>query len=139
MIVGLGIDLVPIDRFERMLDRYGDRVAHRLFTEGERADCQGRAHLAQHYAARFAVKECVLKALAVPEGLRWHEMEVRSQPSGEPRLHLHGEAAAAAARRGADRWHVSMTHAGGMAVAVVVLEAASSLQVLAGTDGRRTP
>lgn len=122
MIVGMGVDLVPIVRIASMLARHGARAEARLFSAGERADCQGRAEPAQHYAARFAAKEATLKALGVPSGLRWSEIEVRSAASGQPRLLLSGSAAAAAARQGVVRHHLSLTHAGGMAAAVVVLE-----------------
>ncbi len=122
MILGVGLDLVPIARVEAMLARHGRRAAERLFSPGERADCDGRAEPAQHYAARFAAKEAVLKALGVPSGLRWVEIEVRTADRGRPLLILSGAAAAAAARRGVAAQHVSLTHAGGMAAAVVVLE-----------------
>ena len=122
MILGVGLDLVPIARVEAMLARHGRRAAERLFSPGERADCDGRAEPAQHYAARFAAKEAVLKALGVPPGLRWVEIEVRTADAGRPLLILSGAAAAAAARRGVAIQHVSLTHAGGMAAAVVVLE-----------------
>jgi holo-[acyl-carrier protein] synthase len=118
----MGLDLVPIARVEAMLARHGRRATERLFSPGERADCDRRAQPAQHYAARFAAKEAVLKALGGPPGLRWVEIEVRSADTGRPLLILSGAAAAAAARRGVVTQHVSLTHAGGMAAAVVVLE-----------------
>ena len=122
MILGVGLDVVPISRMAAMLARHGERVERRLFSDGERADCAGRAIPAQHYAARFAAKEATLKALGVPAGLRWVEMEVRSEPGGAPRLILSGEAARAARERGVRHQHLSLTHAGDVAAAVVVLE-----------------
>lgn len=122
MIIGVGLDLVPIARVAGMLERHGGRALARLFSPTEQADCAGRAEPAQHYAARFSAKEAVLKALGAPPGLRWVEMEVRTAEGGRPVLHLSGAAAAAAAARGVDATHVSLTHAGGMAAAVVVLE-----------------
>jgi holo-[acyl-carrier protein] synthase len=122
VILGVGLDIVPIARVAALLSRHGERAAHRLFSVGERADCDGRAEPAQHYAARFAAKEAVLKALGVPPGLRWVEIEVRTANTGRPVLVLSGAAAAAAAERGVGAQHVSLTHAGGMAAAVVVLE-----------------
>ena len=122
MVLGLGIDLTPIERIAAALSRHGERFEAKLFTDGERAYCRARARPADHFAARFAAKEAVLKALGVPDGLRWHELEVCASPGGAPRLELRGEAARAAAARGVVRIHLSLTHAGGQAAAVVVLE-----------------
>src|SRR5688572_28393866 len=122
MVVGLGIDITPIARMEELLARWGERIERRLFTDAERAFCSARGDPAQHLAARFAAKEATLKALSVPAGLSWHELEVVSTPGGAPRLALSGEAGAAAGRLGVIRTHLSLTHAGGLAVAVVVLE-----------------
>jgi holo-[acyl-carrier protein] synthase len=122
LIIGIGLDVVPIARMEAMLARHGVRAEERIFTAGERADVAGRAQPAQHFAARFAAKEAVLKALSAPSGLRWVEMEVRSAGDGRPVLLLSGAAAAAAASRGVNAYHLSLTHAGGIAAAVVVLE-----------------
>lgn len=122
MIVGVGIDLTPIPRVAALLDRWGERFARKVFTDGERAYCDRRGQRAQHYAARFAAKEAALKALGVPADLSWHELEVVSDGAGAPRLDLAGRAAEAAARLGARRAHLSLTHAGDMAAAVVVLE-----------------
>ncbi len=123
MIVGVGIDLVPVERIARILERYGERFEEKLFTDGERAYCRARARPAEHFAARFAAKEAVLKALGVPDGLQWHELEVVSPPAGgAPSLRLGGEAARAAERRGVARVHLSLSHAGGQATAVVIAE-----------------
>jgi holo-[acyl-carrier protein] synthase len=105
-----------------LLARFGARFEEKLFTSGEREACRGRGQPEQHFAARFAAKEAALKALAVPPNLRWHELEVRSSPGGAPSLHLSGAARAAADTMGASRAHLSLSHAGGLAVAMVVLE-----------------
>jgi len=122
VIVGLGLDVIPISRIATMLERYGERLEARLFTDDERAYCRGRGVPAQHFAVRFAAKEALLKAMGAPPGLRWREIEVLSGPSGAPELRLTGAAAEAASARGAVRRHVSLTHAGDVAAAVVVLE-----------------
>ena len=124
MIVGVGIDLTAVDRMERALGRHGDRFEKRVFTVEECAYCRARARPAEHFAARFAAKEATLKALGVPEGLSWHEMEVAFAPSGRPELILRGVAARAAGERGVARLHLSLTHDGGQAAAVVVAESA---------------
>jgi holo-[acyl-carrier protein] synthase len=122
MIAGVGIDLAPVARIAALLPKYGGRFERRVFTDAERDYCRARANPAEHFAARFAAKEATLKALGVPAGLSWHEMEVISA-GGRPELSLTGEAARAAGRVGARRFHLSLTHAGGVAAAVVVLEA----------------
>jgi holo-[acyl-carrier protein] synthase len=121
MIIGVGIDLCEIDRVADLLARWGERIERRLFTDAERGYCRGRANAPQHFAARFAAKEATLKALAVPRGLTWHDMEVVSVGKA-PALRLAGEAAAAAARLGVARAHLTLTHAHGLAAAVVILE-----------------
>ena len=122
MVLGIGIDLTPIDRIAKILERHPERFEAKLFTDGERAYCRGRAQAAQHFAARFAAKEATLKALGVPPGLSWHELEVVPDASGRPSLALTGAAALAMAHLGVLRLHLSLTHAGGNACAVVIAE-----------------
>jgi holo-[acyl-carrier protein] synthase len=122
MILGIGVDLTPVSRMAEALARHPERLEARLFTDGERAYCRARANAAQHFAARFAAKEAVLKALHVPEGLSWHELEVVSDGSGAPQLALHGVAARAAANKGVRTLHLSITHADDQALAFVVAE-----------------
>lgn len=116
MIVGLGVDIVDVDRFQASLVRTPG-LAERLFTAAERA--AGRS---ERLAARFAAKEAVAKALGAPPGLRWQDAEIETSEDGAPHLVLRGAVAEAAARRGAASWHVSLSHDGGMAMAVVILE-----------------
>jgi holo-[acyl-carrier protein] synthase len=125
MIIGLGLDVVPIARMAATLARHGVRIQQRLFTDGERAYCAGRGSPAQHFAARFAAKEALLKALGAPPGLRWREIEIVAGAGGAPLLRLHGATAQAAAARGVVTMHVSLSHAGDVAAAVVVLEGAA--------------
>ncbi|MFG2002667.1 holo-ACP synthase [Spirillospora sp. NPDC048911] len=115
VIVGVGIDVVDIARFERSLARTPGLLT-RLFTEGERG-LPGRS-----LAARFAAKEALAKALGAPRGLLWTDAEVRREESGRPVLCVSGTVAAAAAERGVRRWHVSLSHDGGIATAVVIAE-----------------
>ena len=116
MIVGVGIDVVDIRRLEVALARTPG-LAERVFTPAERA---GRR--VEQLAARFAAKEAVAKALGVPRGLHWHDAEVVSDPGGRPRLAVRGSAAEEAAALGVRSWHVSLSHDGGTATAVVVAE-----------------
>jgi holo-[acyl-carrier protein] synthase len=124
MILGLGLDVVHIARIERVLgSAHGARFVERTFTPGERAFCEARRDRATHYAARFAAKEAASKALGVPEGIGFHDVEV-VRDDGAPRLRLSGVAERAAAAAGASRLHVTLTHDGGVAVAAVVVERA---------------
>ncbi|HLH83586.1 MAG TPA: holo-ACP synthase [Trebonia sp.] len=115
MIVGVGIDVVEIARFEQALNRTR-RLAERLFTEGE----QGLP--ARSLAARFAAKEALAKALGAPRGLLWTDAEIVTGPLGRPELKVYRTVAEAAARLGVRRWHVSLSHDGGIATAVVLAE-----------------
>lgn len=121
MIVGMGIDVCSIDRMRRALERHGDRFFSRICSEAERKDLSGR-DVATALAGRFAVKEAFAKALDGARGVGWHEVEVRREPSGRPTLTLHGNATAMVEKFGANKWHVSITHDAGVAVAVVILE-----------------
>jgi holo-[acyl-carrier protein] synthase len=114
-IVGVGIDVVDIARFEDAVRRTPG-LAERLFTASEAA--RPPASL----AARFAAKEALAKALGAPEGLAWHDAEVVSESSGRPRFELRGTVAARAAAVGAAHVHLSLSHDAGLASAVVVLE-----------------
>lgn len=127
MIVGLGIDVVEIARVRDLHRRRGNRFCHRVFTAGEADACLGRADPAPGLAARFAAKEAAMKALGTGwgEGVGWQDLEVVSSPGRPPRLELHRGAAARAASLGVRCSHLSLTHDGGVAAAVVVLESAS--------------
>ena len=116
MIVGIGVDVVDIARLQTALRRT-PALAARLFAEGE----HGRP--AQSLAGSFAAKEAVAKALGGPPGLRWTDAEVCHDPAGRPLLQVRGTVAAAAGRLGVSRWHLSLTHDGGVSIAMVVAEA----------------
>ncbi len=115
MIVGVGIDVVDIARFEQALTRTPG-LAGRLFTEGE------RGLPAHSLAARFAAKEALAKALGAPRGLLWTDAEIVTSPAGRPHLKVSGTVAAAAARLGVTSWHLSLSHDAGIASAVVIAE-----------------
>ena len=125
MIVGLGMDLVRIDRVWAMIQRRPERALRRLFTDAEARRCAASRHPAESYAARFAAKEAFFKAVGtgLGRGGEWTDVEVVSLPSGAPTLRLTGRAAEAAAARGAIRVHLTLTHADETAAAVVILEA----------------
>ncbi len=123
MIVAVGIDVVAVDRFERVLERT-PTVADKLFTEAERSTPDGRRRRTESLAARFAAKEAVAKALGAPGGMHWADCEILSAADGRPSLAITGTVAEAAAQRGVSRWHVSLSHDGGIATAVVIAETA---------------
>jgi holo-[acyl-carrier protein] synthase len=114
-IVGIGVDVVDLARFAAALTRT-PRLAERLFTEAER-DLPVAG-----LAARFAAKEAVAKALGAPGGLAWHDAEIARAEDGRPTLVARGTVAAAAQHLRVQRWHVSLTHDAGVAVAMVVAE-----------------
>lgn len=121
MIVGVGIDVAEIERFARSLERTPG-LADRLFTPAELSLPGGGRRGAASLAARFAAKEALAKALGAPGGLRWTDAEVRTEENGRPRLAVSGTVAALASELGVRHWHVSLSHDGGVASAVVVAE-----------------
>jgi holo-[acyl-carrier protein] synthase len=124
MVVGVGLDLVDIERVARMIASLGDRMFARLFSPGEADYIRGRPLPAQHAAVRLAAKEAAFKALAGNELARrisWRDVEVVSDARGIPSIRLHGVAEERARELSVSRIHVSLTHTQGMAGAVVIL------------------
>jgi len=129
MIVGLGVDLCDISRLGRVMERWGDRMTRRVFTEHElQVAGRGRVRL-ERLAARFAAKEATRKALGAHAAGRLLDVEVRTaEGSRAPRLALHGRASERALQLKVTGSHISLTHEAGMAVAVVVLEGGEERQ-----------
>jgi holo-[acyl-carrier protein] synthase len=125
VIVAVGIDVVLVERFTGALRRT-PLLVERLFTEAERTTSSGNPRSAESLAGRFAAKEAVAKALGAPAGLHWHDCEIVSDPDGRPWLTVSGTVARAATERGIDRWHLSLSHDGGIASAMVVAEQADA-------------
>jgi len=121
MIVAIGMDVVLVERFTAALART-PLISDRVFTEAEKVTASGNPRSAESLAARFAAKEAVAKALGAPGNLSWHDCEIVSDPDGRPWLTVAGTVADAAAERGITRWHVSLSHDGGIAGAVVIAE-----------------
>jgi holo-[acyl-carrier protein] synthase len=115
-VVGIGVDVVDVARFARSLGRT-PRLLDRLLTPAEQA-----VRRPERLAARFAAKEAIAKALGAPPGMRWHDCEVIVDVAGRPALSLRGTVLAVASELGAQRWHLSLSHDGGLATAFVVLE-----------------
>jgi holo-[acyl-carrier protein] synthase len=114
-VIGVGIDVVDIARFEQTLERT-PALRERLFTPQE------RERPIASLAARFAAKEALAKALGAPTGMHWHDAEVVSEASGDPQLELRGTVRERADRLGVRSVHVSLSHDAGIASAMVVLE-----------------
>ncbi len=114
----IGVDLIEVERVERVMARYGERFFARFFTDVERAQCHD---VPARLAARIAAKEAAAKALGTGIGdVHWVDIEVRLDERGAPRLLLHGDAAALAARLGLREWQVSLSHTQEHAMAFVV-------------------
>lgn len=124
MVIGLGIDMVEIERLEAVLERHPERAPNRLFTESEQAECASRPNPSQCLAARFAAKEAFLKALGtgLREGITWQDLVVRNGHHGKPEIEASGPAAARLEALGAGGVLVSITHDGGFATAVVLIQ-----------------
>jgi holo-[acyl-carrier protein] synthase len=122
MIYGIGIDVVEVDRIESAIERQGEVFLNRLFTEGEQDYCSKQKRPGMHYAARFAAKEAVSKALGTGIGGKagWLEMEVMRSDSGAPTILFHGKAADFLAAEGISIVQVSLTHARDYAAANAV-------------------
>ncbi|MBU1098788.1 MAG: holo-ACP synthase [Bacteroidetes bacterium] len=93
MVLGIGIDIIEIERIAKSYERYGERFLNKIFTETEIAYCLSKKNLHQHLAARFAAKEAVSKALSTgwSKGFRWKDIEIYNEKSGMPRVKLYGE------------------------------------------------
>lgn len=117
MIIGTGIDLVDVPRFERTLTRT-PRLLERLFAPAE------RTLRLPSLAARYAAKEALIKALGGSDGVHWTEIEIASESSGRPHFVLSGSTARVVAERGILTIHLTLTHDAGLAAAVVVAEGA---------------
>lgn len=122
MPVGLGVDIVEIDRMRRILDRTPS-FARKVFTQGEQDYCNAKANPATHYAARFAAKEAVCKALGtgiLTDGITMQDVEVIRDSRGKPAVALHGAAARIAADQGVVDVPLSLTYTHSVAVANAV-------------------
>ena len=126
-VIGVGIDLVDLDRVARMFRDKGEHAFQRLFTDAERAYLASRPDPTGHAAARIAAKEAVYKAMqSLPgaRGIAWREIEVTRDEAGRPAIRLHGLASRLAAEHGVDEVQISLTHSSTAAGAVAVVSAA---------------
>lgn len=122
-ILGIGLDIVELERIGRLYGRYGSRFVARFCAPGEAQPRHGTA-LIEHLGGLFAAKEAVLKALGTgwAQGLGFRQVEVVRDPSGAPAIRLHGAAAQRAEQLGALRTHLTITHERAYAAAFAILE-----------------
>ncbi|WP_458199617.1 holo-ACP synthase [Blastococcus deserti] len=112
---------MPVERFAESLTRTPG-LRDRLFTAAEQHTPSGNPRTGESLAARFAAKEALAKALGAPGDLHWHDAEVTVGEHGRPHLEIRGTVAGRAAQLGVSSWHLSLSHDGGIASAVVVAE-----------------
>ena len=111
-ILGIGMDIVETKRIAESLERFGDRFLHRIFLDDEIAYARSMKFPHLHLAARFAAKEAISKAFGTGIGkvIGWRDMEIVREPSGQPRVVLHGRAVEYAKSCGVLEIHVSLSH-----------------------------
>jgi len=117
-ILGTGVDLVEVPRFEETIKRRGSRFLHRIFTSAEIQYAKAHKTMTQHLAVRFAAKEAVVKALGAPKGLglKWHDLEIAHGPSGQPKARFRGSMR----RFSGFAIHLSLTHTHQYAIATAL-------------------
>lgn len=128
MIVGIGIDIVDVERVKRLLERYRNRFIVRVFTDAEARYAGNSVREAERLAGRFAVKEAVLKAFGTGKshGILWRDVETVRGAMGKPKVILYGNAKKYMNKLKGSRIHVSITHDAGKAMAFVIIEAGES-------------
>jgi holo-[acyl-carrier protein] synthase len=121
-IIGIGTDISECLRIARMIERHGELFLNRVFTPGEIKYCQSRKQATQHFTARWAAKEAVLKALGVGwrKGISWLDVEIRNQPGGKPLAAVRGGVKDLIEKLGVADIHVSISHCRTHATAIAV-------------------
>ena len=122
-VIGIGIDVVEVDRVKLSLEEFSGRFLSRVFTKSEQEYCQKQKRPELHLAARFAAKEAIAKAFGTGIGKKigWLDMEILRKESGEPEVQLLGDAEGYAKQRGVEQVMVSLTHAKQYAAANAVI------------------
>ena len=124
MIVGTGIDIIEVDRIKISIQKYSDRFKTKIFTQKEIDYCDSQAEPAKHFAARFSVKEAVLKCFGtgMSGGILWKDIEVDKLESGQPILNLYGKGEKIFDQLNLKHIHISITHDKSYAVAHAIAE-----------------
>jgi holo-[acyl-carrier protein] synthase len=121
MVKGIGVDIIEIDRIAKSITDLGDHFLQKIFTPGEISYCNAKPNAFQHFAARFAAKEALSKAISTGWAgeFRWKDVEVMNEPTGKPVLALHGGMREALSQ---SKVFVSLSHSDHHVVAMVVIE-----------------
>jgi holo-[acyl-carrier protein] synthase len=121
MTEGVGVDVVEIPRMQRVIEKWGNNFLQRIFTDQEISYAYSKRNPAHHLAARFAVKEAVVKASAIESGggFKWKDVEVKNDPAGKPSVVLHGYVEQSLRGK---KVHVSISHSDSVVVAFVIIE-----------------
>lgn len=127
MIIGIGVDIVSVERVRELRTAHGDRFLNRVFTRREIETAGSRASLDERLATRFAAKEAFMKALGTGwrEGVHFTQIEVRKHPTGQPEIVLSGAAEQRAEQVGCRCVHLSLSHETDRAIAFVIIEGGS--------------
>ena len=124
MIIGCGIDLVKIERIEKIIKRWGNNFTSRIFTPLEEEYCEKKkGNKFQSYAGKFAAKEALLKALGLGlRGANWKEIEIKNDELGQPIIDTSGKLKNIAYSKGVSKYFISISHTKEYAIAQVILE-----------------
>jgi len=127
LIIGCGIDLVKIERIEKIIKRWGDNLTSRMFTLLEREYCKKRkSNKYQSYAGKFAAKEALLKALGLGlGGVNWTEIEISNNELGQPIIKTSGKLNIIVSKKGVSKYFLTISHTKDYAVAEVILESSA--------------
>lgn len=122
MIKGTGIDIIEISRIKESIEKFGDHFVTKIFSPSEQKYCEAQTNKYQHYAARFAAKEAIAKAVGTGWGekITWADVEVLNDIAGAPYFNFLPSFSIAGARD--DKFHLSLTHSRDYAAAVVIWE-----------------
>ena len=125
MIIGTGVDIIEVARIKRLLEKHSPRFEEKIFTADEILYCRSRAEPGIHFAARFAVKEAVMKCLGtgMDQGIAFREIEVVNEDTGRPAIRMHGKGKELFSRLKIESIHISISHEKNYAIAQAIAEA----------------
>jgi holo-[acyl-carrier protein] synthase len=123
MIVGIGVDIIEIERIESLIKKHNKHFIERVFTKPEIDYCLEKSNASQHFAGKFAAKEAVCKALVPGRGFSWKDIEiVNAKDSGKPRVQLHNELERFSLSLGIKNIQVTVSHSKHYAIAQAITE-----------------